>query len=82
MGYEHADLTPIAEAEILPVAAEEADDVRDERLLQLFLDTDGVFRWYEEDEASDAVGKTVHEAIHAAESGWDGFQVVEFKGDP
>ena len=82
MSYAHAESKPIAEAEVLPAAADEDDDVCDERLLQLFLDSDGVFRWYEEDEASELTGQTLHEAIHQAESAWDGFQLVEYRGDP
>jgi len=82
MSYAHADPNPIAEAEILPLDAEEDNEVRSERLLQLFLDTDGVFRWYEEDEASEISSETLHEALQQAESEWDGFQLVEYRGEP
>ncbi len=82
MSYTHADPTPIAEAELLPPDADEDDEVRGERLLQLFLDTDGVFRWHEEDEASEVSGETLHEALQQAESIWDGFQLVEYRGEP
>lgn len=82
MSYNHADPEPIAEAEILRPDAEEDDEVLGERLLQLFLDTDGVFRWYEEDEASEVSGATLHGALQQAESLWDGFQLVEYGGEP
>jgi len=82
MSYSHATDDPIAEAEALPVGAEEEDEVREPRLLQLFLDADARYRWYEEEEASDVSSRNLLEAIEGAESAWDGFQVVEFRGEP
>ena len=82
MSYEHAKDEPIAEAEVLPPDAEEDDDVRDPRLFQLFLDTDGEYRWYEEDEETDVSGPTLLDVLQAAEDSWDGFQIVELRGEP
>ena len=98
MSYNHADPEPIAEAEILRPDAEEDDEVlgpgnhtgelcglgRDclPVVGHLRLDTDGVFRWYEEDEASEVSGATLHGALQQAESLWDGFQLVEYGGEP
>ena len=82
MSYAHALDDPIAEAEVIRQDADESDEVLEPRLLQLFLDTDAVYRWYEEDEASDVDGPTLHEAFAAAEEAWDGFQLVEYRGEP
>jgi hypothetical protein len=82
MSYAHAINEPVAEAEALRQDAEEEDEVIEPRLLQLFLDTDGVYRWYEEDEASDVDAPTLHEAFAAAEEAWEGFQLVEYRGEP
>ncbi|MBI1357080.1 MAG: hypothetical protein GC160_22290 [Acidobacteria bacterium] len=80
MSYSHASSEPIAEAEAWPVGAEEEDDLREPRLLQLYLDSDARYRWYEEDEASEFASRNLLEAIEAAEDAWDGFQLVEFRG--
>ncbi len=82
MSYAHALDDPIAEAEAIHAEAAEEDEVTGPRLLQLFLDTDGVYRWYEEDEASEVDGPTLHEAFAAAEEAWEGFQLVEYRGEP
>ena len=82
MSYAHALDEPIAEAEAIHANAEEEDEVVDPRLLQLFLDTDGVYRWYEEDEASEVDGPTLHESFAAAEEAWESFQLVEYRGEP
>lgn len=82
MSYAHALEDPIAEAEAIHAAAEEENEVVEPRLLQLFLDTDGVYRWYEEDEASDVEAPTLNEAFAAAEEAWESFQLVEYRGEP
>jgi len=82
MSYAHALDEPIAEAEAIRANADEEDDIVEPRLLQLFLDTDAVYRWYEEDEASDVEGPTLHEAFAAAEEAWESFQLVEYRGEP
>jgi hypothetical protein len=82
MSYAHALEEPIAEAEAIRQDAVEEDEVVEPRLLQLFLDTDGVYRWYEEDEASEVDAPTLHEAFAAAEEAWEGFQLVEYRGEP
>jgi hypothetical protein len=82
MSYSHALDDPIAEAEAIRADAEEEDEVAAPRLLQLFLDTDAVYRWYEEDAASEVEGPTLHEAFAAAEEAWESFQLVEFRGEP
>jgi len=82
MSYAHALDDPIAEAQAIHADAEEEDEVVEPRLLQLFLDTDGVYRWYEEDEASDVDAPTLHEAFVAAEEAWESFQLVEYRGEP
>lgn len=82
MSYSHALEEPIAEAEAIHADAEEKDEIVEPRLLQLFLDTDGVYRWYEEDEASDVDAPTLHEAFAAAEEAWESFQLVEYRGEP
>ena len=82
MSYSHAKDEPIAEAEALPVGADEENDVLEPRLLQLFLDSDGRYRWYEEDEAADISSRNLLEAIEGAEDSWDGFQLVGFRGEP
>jgi hypothetical protein len=82
MSYAHALDDPIAEAEAIHADADEQDDIVEPRLLQLFLDIDGVYRWYEEDEASDVDGPTLHEAFAAAEEAWESFQLVEYRGEP
>ena len=43
MSYEHAKNDPIAEAEIVVSHAEEEDDARDPRLVELYLDTDEMY---------------------------------------
>ena len=82
MSYAHALDDPIAEAQAIHADAEEEDEVVEPRLLQLFLDTDGVYRWYEEDEASDVDAPTLHEAFVVAEEAWESFQLVEYRGEP
>ncbi len=82
MSYAHALEDPIAEAEAIHIDAEEEDEVVDPRLLQLFLDSDGVYRWYEEDAASEVDAPTLHEAFAAAEEAWESFQLVEYRGEP
>lgn len=82
MSYAHALDDPIAEAEAIHADAEEQDEVVEPRLLQLYLDTDGVYRWYEEDEASEISAPTLHEAFAAAEEAWESFQLVEYCGEP
>ena len=82
MSYEHASEDPVAEAQAIHENAEEEDEVVEPRLLQLFLDTDSVYRWYEEDEASDVDAPTLHEAFAAAEEAWESFQLVEYRGEP
>jgi hypothetical protein len=82
MSYAHATDDPIVEAEALTPGAEEEDDIREPRLLQLFLDSDGRYRWYEEEEASEVSSHNLLEAVEGAESAWDGFQIVEVRGAP
>ena len=80
MSYAHASEDPIAEAEAWPIHTEEDNDVREPRLLQLFLDSDARYRWYEEDEASEVASRNLLDAVERAENAWDGFQLVEFRG--
>jgi hypothetical protein len=80
MSFSHANPDPIAEAEVIQPNSAEADDVRDPRLFELYLDSDAKYRWYEEDEPSDAYAETLVDAIVAAEDSWDGFQLVELRG--
>ena len=82
MSYAHASEEPVAQAEAIHTNAEEQDEVVEPRLLQLFLDTDAVYRWYEEDEASEVDAPTLHEAFAAAEEAWESFQLVEYRGEP
>lgn len=82
MSYSHASENPVIEAEALVPAAEEEDDIHEPRLLQLFLDSDGRYRWYEEEEASDVSAENLLEAVEAAETAWQGFQIVELRGEP
>lgn len=82
MSYAHATEVPVAEAEAIVAAAEEEDDIHEPRLLQLFLDSDARYRWYEEEEASDVSSPNLLEAIEGAETAWEGFQIVEFRGEP
>ena len=82
MSYQHAKPDPIAEAEAIRADAEESDDVTEPRLLQLFLDTDGRYRWYEEDEPTPASSDALLDAIEQGENFYESFQVVEFRGEP
>lgn len=80
MSYEHAKQDPIAEAEVAPPSTEEDNDAREPRLLQLFLDTDEIYRWYEEDAASEVASDSLVGAMEEASASWDGFQLVELRG--
>ncbi len=80
MSYEHAKNDPIAEAEIVPSASEEENDVREPRLVELYLDTDEMYRWYEEDAASEIASDSLLGALEEAAGAWDGFQLVELRG--
>lgn len=80
MSYEHAKTDPIAEAEIVVSRAEEEDDARDPRLVELYLDTDEMYRWYEEDAASEIASDSLVGAMEEAAGAWDGFQLVELRG--
>ncbi len=82
MSYAHATDDPIAEAEAIRLTADEDNDVQEPRLLQLFLDNDGRYRWYEEEEASDIASRNLLEAVQGAVAGFDGFQLVEIRGEP
>lgn len=82
MSYEHVREDPIAEAEILALNAEEDDDAEDSRSVALFLDSDANYRWYEGEQDSDIYAPSLLEAFHAAEETWNGFQIVELRGDP
>ncbi len=81
MSYQHAKADPIAEAEIVHMNADEEDDVQDPRLMELYLDSDGRYRWYEEDAASEVASDSLLGAFEEAESSWDGFQLVELRGE-
>jgi hypothetical protein len=80
MSYEHAKLDPIAEAEIVTPRAEEEDDIREPRLVELYLDTDEMYRWYEEDAASEIAADSLLGALEEAAGAWEGFQLVELRG--
>jgi len=80
MSYEHAKNDPIAEAEIVVSRAEEEDDARDPRLVELYLDSDEMYRWYEEDAASEIASDSLLGAMEEAAGAWDGFQLVELRG--
>ncbi|MDA0203962.1 MAG: hypothetical protein O3A53_01155 [Acidobacteria bacterium] len=80
MSYEHAKNDPIAEAEIVVARAEEENDVRDPRLVELYLDTDELYRWYEEDAATEFASDSLVGALEEATGAWDGFQLVELRG--
>ena len=80
MSYQHAKDDPIAQAEVMHMAADEEDEVQEPRLLELFLDTDGRYRWYEEDAPSEVASDSLLGAFEEAESAWDGFQLVELRG--
>jgi hypothetical protein len=80
MSYEHAKNDPIAQAEILVTRAEEEDDVRDPRLVELYLDTDEMYRWYEEDAPSEFSSDSLLGAMEEAAGAWEGFQLVELRG--
>jgi hypothetical protein len=81
MSYQHAKQEPIADAEVLHMDAAEEDDVQDPRLMQLYLDSDGRYRWYEEDAASEVASDSLLGAFEEAEAAWDGFQLVELRGE-
>jgi hypothetical protein len=80
MSYEHAKSDPIAEAEIVPPGVEEENDVREPRLVELYLDTDEMYRWYEEDAPSEVASDSFLGAMEEAAGAWDGFQLVELRG--
>ncbi len=80
MSYQHAKDEPIAQAEVMHMDASEEDDVQDPRLLELYLDTDVRYRWYEEEAASEVASDSLLGAFEEAESAWDGFQLVELRG--
>ena len=82
MSHQHAKPDPIAEAEAIRADADESDDVTEPRLLQLFLDTDARYRWYEEDEPTPASSDALLDAIEQGENFYESFQVVEFRGAP
>lgn len=80
MSYEHAKEDPIALAEIIPPGADEENDVSEARLMELFLDTDEIYRWYEEGEASEVASDSLIGAFEEAGAAWNGFQLVELRG--
>ena len=58
----------------------EENDVRDPRLVELYLDTDETYRWYEEDAATEFASDSLVGALEEATGAWDGFQLVELRG--
>ena len=80
MSLQHARSKPIAEAEVLQLHEEEESDVRDPTLIELFLDVDGFYRWYEEEADCEVCGASLLNAIENAEMVWRGFQLVEVRG--
>lgn len=80
MSYEHVKNDPIAEAEIVPASTEEDNDARDPRLVELYLDTDEMYRWYEEESATEVASDSLVGAMEEAAANWDGFQLVELRG--
>jgi len=82
MSHQHAKPDPIAEAEAIRADADESDEVTDPRLLQLFLDSDGRYRWYEEEEPTPASSDSLLDAIEQGENFYESFQIVEIRGEP
>jgi hypothetical protein len=80
MSYEHAKEESIAQAEIIPPGTEEEDDAREPRLMELYLDTDETYRWYEEDASSEVASDSLVGALEEAGASWHGFQLVELRG--
>ena len=80
MSYEHAKEEAIAQAEIIPPGTEEDNDAREPRLMELYLDTDETYRWYEEDAASEVASDSLVGALEEASASWHGFQLVELRG--
>jgi hypothetical protein len=80
MSYEHAKEDPVALAEIVPPNTEEDNDASEPRLMELYLDTDEIYRWYEEGAASEVASDSLVGAFEEAGAAWNGFQLVELRG--
>jgi len=80
MVRKHAKREVVARGKLQPMYREEDNQPVDLRLLDLYLDEDGVYRWYEQDKAFEVEGKTLREATTAASKQWPTFQLYEVQG--
>jgi hypothetical protein len=77
---EHATHGVIARASVIDIYAGEADETKEPAFLNLYLDADARYRWYEEDSPTPASGITTTAAIAAAQTRWDGLELFEYRG--
>jgi hypothetical protein len=77
----HANDDVIARGGYIPSDPDNGEGTNEVITLELFLDDDAVYRWYEDGGDTEATGSTIHEALAAARSTWPGFGLVEFRGE-
>jgi len=77
---EHAKPEPVATATRFQTHVEETPDVEEAEGIELFLDCDGKYRWYEEGVDTRVSSDTLRGAIAAGERRWDHFVLVELRG--
>jgi hypothetical protein len=78
---EHATEEVIARGGLVDTTEDEGEGVNDPTLLELFLDDDNQYRWYEDGAETEAFGPTIQTAMAAARQVWPGFALLEFRGE-
>ncbi|MBI1352841.1 MAG: hypothetical protein GC160_00740 [Acidobacteria bacterium] len=76
----HASESVVARGVAVPMHPEETARSAEPRGADLYLEVDGVYRWYEQGDPTDAAGKSLRTAVEAARLQWPGFQLIELDG--
>ena len=64
----------------MPLHVEESSTTGFPKDAELFLETDDVYRWYEQGDPTEVFGETLRTAVEAARHRWPQFQIIEVEG--
>ena len=76
----HATTAPVARGAIAPTKPDATGAKVEPKFALLFLDEDGVYRWYEDDGPTSAAADRFRAAIDAGVRQWPKLEIVEIRG--
>lgn len=70
----------MARGALVQTRISETEETAESRILNLYLDQDARYRWYEDAVPTPVSARTMEEVIAAAMRQWTGFELIEFRG--